>query len=335
MTKKIYDIAIIGAGSAGVMAALRGVLNNDRVILFPGNIRNKRRSRAKWVKKVENIPGFLDFNKGIEDPNKQAINFITQSEYAENFTLLENTGIQSLEKQDDLFLLKDSEEKNHYARHIVLATGVMDVQPHINGSIKPIFKFANKQQVDYCLRCDGHHIKGKETTVIGHTDSAAWVAIMLYERYSPPTMTILTNGQESKFSDETKKLIDLYKIDVIEDEIIDLRGEVETGLEGYILDSGHYVHSDFTFISLGMIVYNELALQLGAKVDQRGFIITNDKGESSIENLYIAGDLRAGIKKQIYSAWDSAVDSLDDINRKIRLKKREDALKKSAHMNYL
>ena len=76
-----------------------------------------------------------------------------------------------------------------------------------------------------------------------------------------------------------------------------------------------------------MIVYNELALELGAKVDERGFVITDSKGLSSVENLYVAGDLRAYAKKQIYTAWDHAVDSADGINSKIRQEKRDELLR--------
>ena len=71
-----------------------------------------------------------------------------------------------------------------------------------------------------------------------------------------------------------------------------------------------------------MLVYNELAKSLGAKLDERGFVLTDDKGESSVEGLYIAGDLRAQTKKQVYTAWDTAVDAADAIDQKIRLKKR-------------
>ena len=63
-----------------------------------------------------------------------------------------------------------------------------------------------------------------------------------------------------------------------------------------------------------MIVYNDLAKQLGAELDERGFVLTDPRGQSSVKGLYVAGDLRAKTKKQIYTAWDSAVDCADYIN---------------------
>jgi thioredoxin reductase (NADPH) len=63
---------------------------------------------------------------------------------------------------------------------------------------------------------------------------------------------------------------------------------------------------------------------VNANIDQRGFVTTDNKGKSSVEGLYVAGDLRANMKKQIYTAWDMAVDSADEINLLIRRKKRTD-----------
>ena len=68
---KIYTTAIIGGGAAGVMAAMRSVLNNDDTLFFPGSGKDKKKSRGFWVRKVENMPGHLSYNRGIEQPNNE------------------------------------------------------------------------------------------------------------------------------------------------------------------------------------------------------------------------------------------------------------------------
>lgn len=326
---KIHDIAIIGGGAAGVMGALRGILNNDDVLFFPGTPKNRKRSREMWVYKVENMPGFHEYKKGINDPNKSTIAWIEESEFKDKFHNMKGTGVESFEKEGDLFTIKDSKGGTHKAKYVLLATGIMDVQPHFNDSIQDILPYANAQTVDYCLRCDGHHVYKKHTSIIGHTSGAAWVAIMLKERYNTPSMSILTNGEKPDFSDEVLELMKLYKIEVFENKIVEVQGDKKQGLlKGYRFDSGRQIESQFTFISLGTIVYNELATKIGAEVDNRGYVTTNAKGMTNIENLYVAGDLRAGFKKQIYTAWDMAVDSLDDINSKLRQQKRKELLAK-------
>ncbi len=324
-SQNIYQIAVVGSGAAGMMATLRGVLNNDQVILFPGSPRDKKRSRDKWVYKVENMPGYQKYRKGIEDPNKDTLEWIQESEeFKDNLTYVKGKGITQITKDDEgIFHLTDSDGEKYQAQYVVLTTGIMDVQPHFKGSIKPILPFANAQTVDYCLRCDGHHVYDKHTSIIGHTSGAAWVAVMLKERYNTPSMSILTNGETPQFDEETQKLIKAYKIEVFTEEIHEILGDKKSGkVEGYKFASGRTLESAFSFVSLGTIVYNELATALGAEVDGRGYVLGNEKGETNVENFYVAGDLRADRKKQIYTAWDMAVDSLDDINAKIRRKKR-------------
>ncbi|MFG1500168.1 NAD(P)/FAD-dependent oxidoreductase [Halobacteriovorax sp. XZX-3] len=319
-----FQIAVIGGGAAGMMATLRGVLNNDSVVLFPGTPKDKKRSREKWVYKVENMPGTHKYKKGIEEPNKETLEWIEQSEFKDNLTFVKGKGVTEVTKlSDGSFELIDSAGEKYQAEYVVLCTGIMDVQPHFNDSIKPILPFANAQTVDYCLRCDGHHVYDKHTSIIGHTSGAAWVAVMLKERYNTPSMSILTNGETPQFDEETQKLIKAYKIEVFTEAIVDILGDRKSGIiEGYKFASGRTLESAFSFVSLGTIVYNELAKAIGAEIDGRGYVLANDKGETNIENFYVAGDLRANRKKQIYTAWDMAVDSLDDINAKIRRKKR-------------
>lgn len=325
MSEKIHPVAVIGGGAAGTMAALRCVLNNDETLFFPGNQKDKKRSRALWVTKIENMPAHFNYKRGIEQPNRETIDWIKKSPFAEKLDIQKNTSVTQITRDSEgVYTLKDDKENFYRARYIILCTGIMDVQPHISGDIEPVFPYANMQSLDYCLRCDGHHVYGKKTGVIGHGNGAAWVAIMLHERYEPPQMHIFLHGQKAQFTEDTKKLLSAYNVKVHAPEIVEIRGEKKKGiLASFVLADGSEVAVDMSFISLGTIIYNELAKSLGANLDERGYVLTNEKGESSVAGLYIAGDLRANAKKQIYTAWDQAVDSADDINSRLRIEKRK------------
>lgn len=321
---KNFKIAVVGGGSAGVMAALRGVLNNDEVILYMGSPKAKKRSRAQWVAKVENMPGHLEYKKGIMNPNIETLKWIRESDFSHLLSEVKTSVTEVIKNDDGSFTVKDEKggEENVFA--VVLATGVMDVQPHIQGSIQPILPYANVQLVDYCIRCDGHHVYKKKTSIIGPGDGAAWVGILLKERYDVPEMTIITNGDKAEFSEDVKKLMKLYDIKVEYSPIKEIHGNAkELVLEGYTLEDGTKIDTQISFISLGMIVYNELAKALGVELDERGFVNTFKQSETSIENIYAIGDLKANSKKQIYTGWDNAVDALDSINSKKRRLKRE------------
>lgn len=322
---KIHDVAVIGGGSAGAMAVLRTVLNNDECLFFPGSPKDKKRSRAFWVSKVENMPGHLQYKKGIDEPNKESLDWLTTGPFKDKFIWKKNTGIINIEKDaEGIFTLTDNKNEVYKARYVILCTGVMDVQPIIQGSIETIYPYANIQLADYCMRCDGHHVLNKKVAIFGHDSSAAWVGIILYERYQCPEVTIISNGEPVAFSEEVLDLMKKYNIKVVTEAITEIKGDPKNKILEAFVCGEKIVHVDFAFISLGMIVYNELAKKLNADLDQRGFVLTDAKGKTSIEGLYVAGDLRANAKKQIYTAWDQAVDSADDINLLIRRKKRID-----------
>jgi len=323
MDQKIFPVCVIGGGSAGTMAVLRTVLNNDECLFFPGSPKDKKRSRDLWVRKVENIPGHFHYKRGIQEPNLETLKWISESDFKDKLHQQKNTGVVSLKKQGEIFEITDSKNQIHYAQYVILCTGVMDVQPEIKGTIETVFDYANAQTIDYCLICDGHHVLNKRASVIGHGNGAAWAAIMLHERYQPKEFTILTNGKKTEFQPETQKLIDHYGIKVKESFILDIVGQDKGKvLEGFTLEDGTMVETDICFISLGMIIYNELAKQVGAELDERGFVKAEESGLTSVPGLYVAGDLKANTKKQIYTAWDTAVNAANSINMKIRSARR-------------
>jgi thioredoxin reductase (NADPH) len=237
MDSRIFPVCVIGGGSAGIMSVLRTVLNNDDCLFFPGTAKDKKKSRALWVRKVENMPAHFQYKRGIEEPNAETLKWISESAFKERLHIQKNTGVISLKKVGEFFHITDSKGATHQAKFVILCTGVMDVQPIIKGSIETVFDYANAQTIDYCLICDGHHVLGKRTGVIGHTNSAAWVSIMLHERYQPQKLTIFTNGEKAEFSDDTRKLIEHYQFEVKTSPIKDILGE-EKGkiLKGFELE---------------------------------------------------------------------------------------------------
>jgi len=325
---KIYDIAIIGAGAAGSMGALRAVLNNRSSIIFKGSKQSAKRSRAMWVAKVVNMPLMFDRKRAIAESSNETFSWIESHEYFSQKLSSVNDDIKSIIKNaDGSFTLTDSASNTYLAKYILLATGIMDVQPEIQGSIKPILPFANKGDIDYCIRCDGHKVINKIAATIGHGQTAANVAILLHERYSPPELKIFTNGKEPEWSkEETARLIDIYKIKVVKGEILSLLSDGEKNLKAFLIKDGEDSYEEaveIAFPLLGQIAYNQLAKDLGAEITEKGNIKTNEKGETNISGFYVAGDLREGKKYQIYTAWDSAVDSIDDMDLKLRKEKRE------------
>lgn len=315
--KKIYPIAIIGAGAAGTMAVKRTVLNNTEVLLFAGANQERRRSRGNWVRKVDNVPGLSRYERTILELRNDVLKELVQTPLSHNLYVIEES-IFLIEKENDFFKLTDGLGRTYYAQYVVLATGMMDEQPHIQGSIRPILKYANGQTVAYCSLCDGHRSFGKKSVVIGYSESAAQAALLLSEKYQLKEMTILTNGHRHEFSPERLKEIQDKGIKIIEEPVHEVLGnEKLKQLTGFKLANGNTIEAEMGFVALGIRPNNQLALQLGAQVDASGLVVTDLNGESSVPNLFVIGDLRADSMKQIYTAWQHAVDAIQFIHQRI------------------
>ncbi len=329
---KIYDIAVIGGGAAGAMAVNKSVFHNDDVLFVVGERKNIKQARGMWVPEFGNVPALQDIKNPIVSIRNNVLKNISESGQKEKLSVLEKSIdhiSKSVKNNQEVFTLTDSNGTQYQAKYVILATGMMDIQPHIAESIRPIFAFANSQQAIYCLRCDGHLAINKENVVIfGHSDEAASNAILLSERYSIPNVTILTNGEKTDFSDENKLLIERYGIHINTKTVTEISDRENKKLGKIEFLDRSQIVVDFAVICLGVRINNTLAKELGAKLDLEGYVIANDDGSTNVSNLYVAGDLKANTRKQVYVAWDSAIRASEAINKDIRHQKRKKKLMK-------
>lgn len=147
-----HDIAVVGAGGAGTMAYLRGVLNGDRTVLFTGDAQTKRKGRSTWVMHVDNIPGMHEVSRPIGSTSRSTLDWIAGQEVLKELGSVEKGAVERIERLDEGFRLHWSEKgeaRSLDARFVVLATGIMDRQPEIGGSIKPILPYANRGDALY------------------------------------------------------------------------------------------------------------------------------------------------------------------------------------------
>lgn len=326
-----FDVAVIGAGGAGTMAHLRSVLNGNRTVLFSGDAESKRKGRATWVAEVDNVPGLHDLKRPITATTRSTLNWISKQSVLNDWhdeikAVVVDVVNHSHTSGTKFELTYENKSGQHSvtASYVISATGIMDVQPHIGGSIQPILPFANRYDVLYCIRCDGHKTIGKKLSVIGNTGTAISMAAAMVERYGHENVAILAHGLKPDYSDSSLELAAAYGMQLHSSAITAIRGDAKgDGLEGYELEDGTFVETNSTFVALGIIPYNRLLLSVGAEVAENGRAIVNEKYESSVEGFYVVGDLVTGRKAQIYTAWDEAVDAADAIDSRLRLTKRE------------
>lgn len=233
------------------------------------------------------------------------------------------------------------------ARSVVLATGVMDTQPLIAKkkgedvitSTKWIYPFANRETVLYCIRCEGHLTRDTRAAVLGHSETAGQIGLMLAERYGS-TVALLTNGEPAQLADGTRKLLAHHGAEIIETPIVDVVGEADAPkgtLRAFEFADGSQLEVNFAFVSLGIYqIYNDLAVQVGATLEgddstppQQRHVIIDARGETSVPGLFAIGDMTRRdvpdepVMKQVYTSQEYAVRAVDAIERRRRYRLRE------------
>ncbi|MCK4445381.1 MAG: NAD(P)/FAD-dependent oxidoreductase, partial [Thermoplasmata archaeon] len=241
-------------------------------------------------------------------------------------TLKDFYEVKSIEKQERFKVKTLNIRKNRTevfeSKSVIIATGVVDRQPEIEGSIRHILPYANKGLVHYCLFCDGHMMTGQDVAVFGHNELAVRTAEDL-NWFEAQSVTIMTNGKEmfeGQDMDEIKKKELLDKMADLEVETVTTRITELFGLKdnrlGMKLADGSEKKFGAGMNALGLYrVNNELAALLGGKLDNEGYVLTNedcrvlDHQDKPIDGLYAVGDIR--------SEWNQIVIGYGDAERAV------------------
>jgi thioredoxin reductase (NADPH) len=234
--------------------------------------------------------------------------------------------IHSLEKDGDLFRATgtcdpDNEERQYLAKVVVIATGVVDTQPLIGDELKKILPYANRGLIHYCVFCDGHLAKGQNVAIIGRGSKALESATDL-TYFGVKKLTILTDGKkmfdsedEGANAKERLSKLESYGITIVEDRIEDLLGLKEKAF-GVRLEGGKEMRFDRAFSGLGLYkIANELAVRLGAKLDEEGYVMVDDdcrivdEKDQPINGAYAVGDVSHN--------WNQIVVGFGDAERAV------------------
>lgn len=266
----VYDIAIIGAGPAGLSAALNCKIRNKSVILFGKD--------SKKITSTSYIRNYLGFGE------------ISGKELNDNFKKsLEGFDIERSEKRVKTvyamgtYFAIEIENQNEMveAKSVILASG-MDLKKDLENEGKFFAKGVN-----YCATCDAALYRGKKVVLIGYNEESIEEAKFTAEIVG-----------ELIFVNQTGKNIDLPDgIEVIEGQI-PLGFEGENRAESLVFRSGEKISADGFFI----IKDSSKADRLVPSIKMDGAHILLDKnGASSIKGLFAAGDI-AGRPYQINKA---------------------------------
>jgi len=307
----MLDCAIIGGGPAGLTAGLyttRGGLKN--VVLFEMGMPGGQITQSS---EIENYPGF--FQEG-----KTGMDFMdTWQEQCFHFGLKhEMKKVNRVSKVDDHFVITLESGEEVSAKTAIVCTGSTPKRAGVKGEDE----FFGRG-VSTCATCDGFFYKNKKVAVLGGGDTALEEAHYLSNICSE--VYLIHRRDEFRASPSTveriKKIpnIKLVTNTLVEEIIGDAMGVTGVKLKNKITGEESLLDISGIFVFVGHNVNNSVLKREDGSficdVNEQGQVIVDLSMRTSIEGLFVAGDMRIEAPKQVVSAaGDGAVAGLQAIS---------------------
>ena len=295
-------IVIIGSGPAGLTAAVYAARANLQPLVLAGGLYG---GQLMLTTEVENYPGFPD---GIMGPDLM----IKFREQAERFgARIENVDATSVDFSRKPFVVRTADEEYH-AKTVIVATGASARWLEIPGEEK-----LRGRGVSTCATCDGAFFREKHIVVVGGGDSAMEEALFLTRFGRKVTVIHRREGlRASKIMAERAHSHE--KIDFVWNTVVDeVLGETHmTGLRLRNVHDGSTMEyeSDALFIAIGHTP-NTSIFQGQLDLDDAGYIVSPDGSSTSVDGVFVAGDVNDLRYKQAITAAGAGCKAAMDAER--------------------
>ena len=284
----MYDTIIIGAGPAGMTAALYAARSNLKVALIEGGLPGGQMNNTS---DIENYPGYAN---------------ISGPELAEKmFEPLENLGVEHLygfvenieDHGDVKKVITDNEEFE--TRTVIVATGSKHRLLGVPGEEE-----LNSRGVSYCAVCDGAFFRDQDLLVVGGGDSAVEEAIFLTQ--FAKTVTIVHRRDELRAQKVLQdRAFANEKINFIWDSVVkEIKGENRVGsvvIENVKTNQVTEHAFGGVFIYVGLDPVSDFTKDLQIQ-DESGWIVTDDHMKTSVAGVFAVGDVRQKDLRQVTTA---------------------------------
>jgi len=276
----MYDIIIVGAGPAGLTAALYAGRANKKILVLEAKVPGGQIVNAN---EVTNYPG---------------IEKISGSDYATNlYNQVINLGVE-IKFETVLSITEDKEVTTNIdtykSKAIILATGAENRKLRIENEERLVGK-----GISYCATCDGNFYKGKIVAVVGGGNTALEDALYLSDLASK----VYLIHRRDTFRGENKLVEDIKKknnIEIIYNSNVTRINGTEK-VESIIINDSDELKVDGLFIAVGQEPKNIIFKDI-VDIDEKGYIISKDDVHTNKKGIYVAGDARNKLLRQLTTA---------------------------------
>lgn len=287
-----YDLIIVGAGPAGLSAAIyagRALLSTLLIeeYTFGGRIND--------TSEVINYPGF------VESSGREIVDEFRK--HAESFNTNDFTygTVKKIEKEDGIFKITTKRRRVFYSKAVIITTGTSSKVINVPGE-----RELTGSGVSYCATCDADYFINKDIHILGSGDLALEEADYLSNFTNSINMIIIHDvGEFDGNALEVDRIKNNPKISCTWNTKLDKilgNGKVESlVLHNIKEDEYSTVSSDGVFIFAGMTPNTDVVKDL-VELDEGGFIKTDEMMRTSVEGIFAAGDVRRKPLRQIVTA---------------------------------
>jgi thioredoxin reductase (NADPH) len=285
----VYDVAIIGAGPAGLSAGIYAARARLSTVIiekmYPGG-------QAAITDRIENYPGFAEGVGGSELTD-------SMKAQAEKFgAQFLNGDVKKVEKTGSNFVAHLSGETVE-AKSVILAMGAQPRKLEARGE-----KEYTGRGVSYCATCDGAFYMEKPIMVVGGGDTAIEEALYL-TRFASSVQVVHRRDQLRATKILQERAFKNDKIKFIWDSVVqEIKGQdtveevvlknVKTGEESSVFVNG-------VFVAIGWLPNTSIVKDL-VKLDRNGYVVTDENMGTGIPGLFAAGDIRQKSLRQVVTA---------------------------------
>lgn len=298
--KDVRDLIIIGAGPAALTAAIYATREDIDTVLYE---KATIGGLAAITDIVDNYPGFPEGVEGLKLAGlleKQAERFGARIEFGDATAL----------RRDGDIIVSTIDGQEVKSQAVIIATGSDYKKIGVPGEAEYYGR-----GVHYCATCDGAFYRDKRLVVVGGGNSAVQETLFLTRYASHIDLLVRSTLKASDvLLEELQKHVQSGKITVhlktTTDEIIATDGRVSSVK---ITEQGEVatIETDGVFVFVGLKPNTEFLESSGVKLDEQGLVVSDDKLETSVEGVFVAGDVRSHATMQIASAvGDGAVAAL-------------------------
>lgn len=289
MEEKIYDVIIIGAGPAGMTAAVYTSRANLSTLMMERGIPGGQMANTE---EIENYPGF-DSILGPDLSNKMfdhAKKFGAEYAYGDIKEIIDGKEYKTIV----------AGKKEYKARAVIITTGAEYKKIGVPGEQE-----LGGRGVSYCAVCDGAFFKDKELVVVGGGDSAVEEGVYL-TRYASKVTIVHRRDQLRAQKILQDRAFANEKISFVWNSTIkEINGTDGKVSSVTLVDTQNGEESEFktdgVFIYIGMLPLTKPFLSLGI-TNENGYIETNDVMETRVPGIFAAGDVREKTLRQVVTA---------------------------------